>query len=384
MPFSPECEDESVPPRFTRARYMQYPAHMRWSWILLIVVGCSRLEPMLPAGQSCRSTEIIAADEGVPERVTWVEAPDTSDRRALDLWCETVGPAVLASKPAGADTGSVVADSIAIVSWNTRVGGGDIARLVRDLRAGRFTNGDSVLHFVLLLQEVYRASDSLPSRLRIGVPARIAAEPPGSARRHDIVATATALGLALLYVPSMRNGPPDSASTAEDRGNAILSTMELDDPRAIDLPFEVQRRVVVTAELDGETVAGDDWELEIASVHLDTRSRAARAAASAGLGRRRQAMGMVDQLKGEDALVVAGDLNTWAPAIFERALPFLRSVFTDSPRAIAEHTFENGALRSRLDYMFFRLPDDWSATYQRIGRQYGSDHYPLLGWVRFK
>ena len=94
-------------------------------------------------------------------------------------------------------------------------------------------------------------------------------------------------------------------------------------------------------------------------------------------------MALVDELKGEDALVLAGDMSTWAPAIFERALPYLRSVFTDSPETIAEHTFEKGVLRSRLDYMFFRLPDTWSAQYERIGRQYGSDHYPLLAWLRF-
>jgi endonuclease/exonuclease/phosphatase family metal-dependent hydrolase len=352
-----------------------------WSLVLL-ALGCSRLEPMHPAGKSCRETQVLDGDQILPERVEWVQASDSSDRKQLDLWCETVGPAVLLSRPAGNDTGKVVADSIAIVSWNTRVGGGDIERLVRDLRAGRFTDGDSVKHFVLLLQEVYRASDSLPAKLRIGVPARIMADPPGSARRHDIVATATALGLALLYVPSMRNGPPGPNGSNEDRGNAILSNLELDDPRAIDLPFEVQRRVAATAELDGETATGNDWELEIASVHLDTRSRAARAAASAGLGRRRQAMALVDELKSEDALVLAGDMNTWAPAIFERALPYLRSVFTDSPETVPEHTFEKGVLRSRLDYMFFRLPDDWSAQYERIGRQYGSDHYPLLAWLR--
>jgi endonuclease/exonuclease/phosphatase family metal-dependent hydrolase len=339
---------------------------------------------MLPGGETCRRTQLIDPSDPLPERINWVEASDTTNRRTLDLWCETVGPGVLRKSVPGADSSNVIVDSIAIVSWNTRVGGADIERFVRDLRSGRFTNGDSVHHFVLLLQEVYRASDSLPTRLRIGAPARIAADPPGAARRRDIVATAESLGLALLYVPSMRNGAPAPGSPNEDRGNAILSTMLLDDPRAIDLPFEVQRRVAATAELDGKTTTGKDWELEIVSVHLDTRSRAARVAASAGLGRRRQSMALANELDDEEAIVVAGDLNTWAPGILERAVPFFLSAFPDSPQPVTEHTFEKGALRSRLDYMFFRLPDGWSANYMRIDRQYGSDHYPLLGWIRFR
>ena len=356
---------------------------MRIVLVLLLLTACSRIEPLLEPAESCHRTDVL--DPALlPQRVQWVNAAGKGDQQLNALWCETVGRAVFDPTPAPpADTADIFADSVAVISWNTHVGGGDIEQLVRDLRRGRFTNGDSVRHFVLLLQEVYRASDSLPAKLRIGVPARIVADPPGTASRHDIVATATALGLALLYVPSMRNGAPGPNGSNEDRGNAILSNLELDDPRAIDLPFEVQRRVVATAELDGETATGNDWELEIASVHLDTCSRAARAAASAGLGRRRQAIALVDELKGEDALVLAGDLNTWAPAIFERALPYLRSVFTDSPETVPEHTFEKGVLRSRLDYMFFRLPDDWSAQYERIGRQYGSDHYPLLAWLRF-
>src|SRR5688500_4179236 len=129
---------------------------------LLVVTACSRLEPLTGGDQSCRRTEVL--DRAVlPERVEWKKANDDGEQNVLDLWCETVGPAVLLPEPQAADTGAAVADSIAIVSWNTHVGGGDIERFVRDLRGGRFTNGDSVRHFVLLLQEVYRASDSVPA-----------------------------------------------------------------------------------------------------------------------------------------------------------------------------------------------------------------------------
>ena len=39
--------------------------------------------------------------------------------------------------------------------------------------------------------------------------------------------------------------------------------------------------------------------------------------------------------------------------------------------------------RRRLDHMFFRLPQDWSAEYRRLDSRYGSDHYPLVARVRF-
>ena len=33
----------------------------------------------------------------------------------------------------------------------------------------------------------------------------------------------------------------------------------------------------------------------------------------------------------------------------------------------------------RLDYLFFRLNDGWSASTQRLDRRFGSDHYPVIG-----
>jgi endonuclease/exonuclease/phosphatase family metal-dependent hydrolase len=344
----------------------------------LFALACNRLEPMIAPGESCRRTILQDGDGILPPAVDWTEAPDTADRRVLDYWCETVGGAVLDPKPAVRDTGDIVVDSVAIVSWNTHVGGADIERFVRDLRAGRFSNGDSIHHFVLLLQEVFRAGDSVPARTRVAVPDRIAGQPPGSTRR-DIVETAARLGLALLYVPSMRNGPTGPDVPREDR--AILSTFELEDWRAIELPFEIQRRVAVVAEVDLETADGQDWDLALVSVHLDTRSRVRRLPASAGAGRLRQARVLIAELDDEELIAMGGDFNTWAPDYFEQALPYLRGAFTDSPEPPDQHTFQSRGIRRRLDYLFFRLPDDWRASYNRIDAQYGSDHYPLLGWI---
>ncbi|MGH7461511.1 MAG: endonuclease/exonuclease/phosphatase family protein [Longimicrobiales bacterium] len=349
--------------------------------LFVSLAACSRLEPMLPPGESCKRTH-VAEGELLPQRVVWKDARDTAEQRVLELWCETVGAAVYHPLPLGGDTGAVAIDSIALVSWNTHVGGADIERFVRDLRNGRFTNGRPVPHFVLLLQEVFRADSALPARTRITVPDRIAEDPPGPGTRRDIVQTAAILGLALLYVPSMRNGTSAAGNVPEDRGNAILSSLDLEDVRALELPFEVQRRVAAIAEIDTETISGDDFDLVLVSVHLDTRSRLRSLPASVGRGRRRQAAALIEDTRQDDAIVAGGDFNTWAPGFFEVALPFLRSAFPQTPAAPEAHTFQARAIRRRLDYLFFRLPDNMSATYQRIDAQYGSDHYPLIGWIQ--
>ena len=101
-----------------------------------------------------------------------------------------------------------------------------------------------------------------------------------------------------------------------------------------------------------------------------------------GLARVRQSRALVEALKDEqEAVAVAGDLNTWNLDVFERAIPYLRSAFPDSPPPVPEITYVKGRVQRRIDYMFFRLPASWSAHYGRVDHAYGSDHYPLLGWV---
>lgn len=119
-------------------------------------------------------------------------------------------------------------------------------QLVQDLRAGRLTGGRPVPHFVLLLQEVHRAGPQVPPTESESVPRRIAANPPGGAR-VDIVEAARRLALELFYVPSMANGW--ESAPAEERGNAILSSLPLADLAAI--PYEAQRRVAVAPRFEG-------------------------------------------------------------------------------------------------------------------------------------
>lgn len=327
-----------------------------------------------PANPGCRSAGAETA------AVSWHLPAAPADVARLDHWCAAVGAPVVIGTPERAV--SAAADSLAIISWNTKVGGGDIIGLVTDLRAGRLTGGRPVEHFVLLLQEVHRESAGLTGAVsRWAVPARVEEDPP-TGRRRDVVESARELGLALYYVPSMRNGFAGSAPEEEDRGNAILSTLPLTMPRAIELPFEAQRRVAAAAVVRGVSDDGAPWELLVTSAHFDTRSAGTRIWASGGAGRRRQAEGLVAGLPGYAATVVAGDLNTWSLAVLESAVPYLRTVFPQTPPAPGQATFAGPlGYRRRLDRMFFRLPEGWSARYARVDGRYGSDHHPLLGWV---
>lgn len=327
-----------------------------------------------PASPTCRSARLET------DSVGWQlpAAPDEVAR--LDHWCATVGAPVVIGTPEG--TVRTATDSLAVVSWNTKVGGGDIVGLVTDLREGRLTGGRPVEHFVLLLQEVHRESTGLPRAVpRWAVPSRVEEDPP-TGRRRDIVDSARELGLALYYVPSMRNGFAGSALEEEDRGNAILSTLPLTEMHAVELPFEAQRRVAVAAVVRGVTEEGGPWELLVTSTHFDTRSTGTRFWASGGAGRRRQAEGLVAGLPRHEATVVAGDLNTWSIEALESSVPYLRAIFPQTPSAPGRATFVGPmGFRRRLDRMFFRLPRGWSARYARVDDRYGSDHHPLLGWV---
>ena len=98
--------------------------------------------------------------------------------------------------------------------------------------------------------------------------------------------TSRAPGSDRVYVPSMRNG---GLTSKQDRGNAILSSLPLDELSAIELPFERQRRVAIAATVAGHTRAGTPWSLRVASVHLDNLGgvrRAWVAAEYAALARR--------------------------------------------------------------------------------------------------
>ena len=361
-----------------------------------LALACGALPQFSSDDVGCRET-VDERGETVASGVRWSHIDDDRDRAFQNAWCAGVGPALLweAPEPVGeevvADASTAaspespdsivtsdepVLDSLLVVAYNAHIGAGDMDALVEDIRSGALT-GEPVRHFVLVLQEVYREE--------LGVPADddLPREAPSGSRtaeqdRTPILEWAQALGLHLLYVPSMRNGI--GYPTPEDRGNAILSTLPLERPRALELPAGLQRRVTVVADVQGRTSTGSPWTIAVASAHLDNASLSSPLA-SLGSVRARQASGLVRMLPGEGPLLVGGDFNTWLGQREERAYRIMRDDFP-WPR---EHQTSPTALRLGsgriIDWMFFRGPAGWSFDDARAPRTYGSDHYPVYGWV---
>jgi endonuclease/exonuclease/phosphatase family metal-dependent hydrolase len=262
-------------------------------------------------------------------------------------------------------------DKITVVSWNTALGAADVIAMVRALPH------DTPL--VMLLQEVYRGGPEVPRTL--GRDATYAGHLAGACARpgaHEVEAVAAELGLSVYYVPSMRNGGPSASD--EDRGNAILSNLSLSDLAAIELPFEHQRRVAISAIVAGITSAGVPWRIRVVSAHLDNIASPRYGWIGGEYGRARQARGLVALLRDDVPTVLGGDFNTWfgfsEPAYVETAAAFPQTRMPDR-RA----TFR-GLLR--LDHVFLRLSPDWAAEFRRGDDRFGSDHYPLVGTLRFR
>ncbi len=310
----------------------------------------------------------------------WVTAATERDLARLSQWCETVGPVVFQPHPADSNIQPI--DRLAIVTWNLHVGGGDVDDVIRRLRRGEFTGGEPVDQFVLLLQEAYRRDVDVPARIPRGYPAprRIAAGSPE--RGPDIWHFSRGDGLAVLYVPSMRNGI--ESSDPEDRGNAIVSTLTLHEPVVVELPLEHQRRVAAIAVIEGRTRTGSLWRLRVADVHLDTAFAIAHGGPFAA--RRRQANALVGALAEPSAptvaTVLAGDFNAWLGAR-EPALDVLRRAFPETPQGADKPTWVGPlGIHAMLDHVFVRGPVS-SSRVQRLPGRFGSDHYPLLTMVSF-
>lgn len=299
--------------------------------------------------------------------IAWFSPAVRSDVTRLARWRQAVGPPVsLVAGPAPVFT---TADVVRVVSWNTALGAADVVRCVESL-------ADPTQPLVLLLQEVYRGGPEVPGTLTGLSFARQLGGARGGPRFREVETIARALGLGLYYVPSMRNG----ARSDEDRGNAILSNLPLDGLTAVELPFERQRRVAIAAFVSGMTRDGTPWRLRVVSAHLDNTGSARRAWLAAEYGRARQARGLTALLNDDRPTILAGDFNTWF-GFADRAYVETARAFPDPGMLDRRATF-HGLLR--LDHVFLRLAPGWRAEFRRGTERYGSDHYPLVGTVRFR
>ena len=212
-------------------------------------------------------------------------------------------------------------------------GRGDLPHLIDDLEAGRLT-GAPPRDYVLLLQEFIDRGDDAVDRTR---------------SRH------------LTLFASPVRGP---------MGNAIVSTIPLEEPRTIDLPRERQPRAAVVATI---RVAGETFF--VASTHLENRLGWLQ-----GLfgdrARGRQADALLEALPSRGSGVVGGDLNTMLGPD-EPAWRELLTRFPDTPDK-PEPTFRD---RLVLDHLFFDVPDGWTVRRQVLRDRYGSDHHPVVATI---
>jgi len=352
--------------------------------VLLVAAGACAHKPathpdVTAAGDRCRDAVSLERERQPP--ITWIGSGAADQQARLREWCAMVGPVVYEPQPVRALTGTI--DRLAIVSWNTHVGGGDLDALVDAVQRGDFTRGDRIDAIVLLLQEMYRHGDDVPARATIlsAVPRRIV-NALHSEHARDVRRVASERGFAMFYAPSMRNGA--AVDDPEDRGNAIFSNLPLSNPAAIELPIEHQRRVVAVATVGGRTSEGTDWRLRLANVHLDT----ALALWHGGpIGaRERQANALVAaltrSLSFDGPTILAGDFNTLFGDC-EAAVRVLRAAFPDAPPARGGATWRGAlVLRARLDYVFAK-GEAGRIDVQRLPSRFGSDHYPLLSVIRF-
>ena len=298
--------------------------------------------------------------------VSWLTPSLETDARTLARWRAGVGQPLVASSSRAAASESI--EGLTIVSWNIALGAGDVAEGFKQLQQAQPNHA-----VVMLLQEAFRAGDGVPhTPLNAAFAGKLRC-----ASGREIDDLARALDLWMYYVPSMRNGAPGISD--EDRGNAILSTIPLEDLVAIELPFERQRRVAVAATVRGRTSEGEPWKLRVASVHLDNMAGLSRGWIGGEYARVRQARGLREALGGSDPLVLAGDFNTWFgftdAAYLETARAFPQTRVSDQRRTFL------GLMR--LDHVFYRLPETWRTEVRRADTAHGSDHHPLITTIAF-
>jgi endonuclease/exonuclease/phosphatase family metal-dependent hydrolase len=339
-------------------------------------------------------------DKGSPAPDLLLEIGDATDLR-LTGWRENVGAQVSRKfAPAGSSTNANF-PVLTLLSWNVWIGRGRLRQLVSRIRSGDYADlGIAPGPLVVLVQEAFREDATVPPASNGWGPRERPLEPLG---REDIVELAAELALNVVYVPSMRN-----ASHPSDRGNAILSDLDLTEASAFELPFVAQRRVSVAATVHVAAPGGATLPLRVCSAHLDPWGTLKKDWLGAA-GRAVQARSLLEAIQqGATALPLAlgADLNISrgrreaayrmiAEAGFTAGVPHQEPTW--------RHTY-HVMPRLAIDYLLFRDAVGSEAVLgngrRRIGRAvvwrlnedprdrgpyvFGSDHHPLIAAVQLE
>jgi endonuclease/exonuclease/phosphatase family metal-dependent hydrolase len=289
---------------------------------------------------------------------------------------------------------------LTLLSWNVWIGRGRLRSLVERIRNGDYADlGIAPGPLVVLVQEAFRVDDSVPAASNGWGPRERPLEPLG---REDVVELAAELAMNVVYVPSMRN-----ASHRSDRGNAILSDLDLAGTSAFELPFVAQRRVPVATTVRVPSPDGASLPLRVCSAHLDPWGSLKKDWLGAA-GRAIQARSLLEAIGEKPSalpLALGADLNTTrgrreaAYKMISEA-GFTAGVPHQDPTW--RHTY-HVMPRLTIDYLLFR-ETGWEASgvgdVGRIGRAvvwrlnedprdrgpyvFGSDHHPLIAAVHME
>ena len=154
---------------------------------------------------------------------------------------------------------------------------------------------------------------------------------------------------------------------------------------AIELPFERERRVAISADIAGTTTAGTPWRIRLVNLHLDARSSWRKSPSQLrSRSRRGRCSGCSKRCATTTRYaVLGGDFNSWVGGADEPAvrMPQERRL---RPRDAAPRVHLEPAAGSSessttcsIGFPPARRPDT-----REIEDAYGSDHRPLLGWVQ--
>ncbi len=338
------------------------------AWAIVVALGASVASNAASDGCDARAATIGNA------ALYWITAPE-EDLDKVESWCRGVGPPLYEPAPSVSADSPPAIDDLVVLTWNAHLAEGRLGELLQALRSGQLTDGRPIDHFVLLVQELFRRGPDIPPfgtgiRSAHAIRARDESMP-------DVNDHARALGLSILYVPSMRNG----AQLVEDRGNALLSSEPLSGALAVELPFERQRRVAVGASID-VVHNGRRSTMRVLNTHLEPLS-SPKSLWIFHDPRRRQMnalLSLITASRFDDdvawvATVLGGDFNTVQNGAEEptyRAARRWSSGFLQEDRRITH-------LLGRLDYLFFRVTPGLVVSTTRVPDKFGSDHHPVLG-----
>lgn len=324
----------------------------------------------------------IRTETPLPAPIPTFEVADESEHRVLVRWRRNVGAPVSLDLAPPAPPG---VDGFDVLSWNVKVGGARLDRLLERLREGHHggPGRDPARPLVLLLQEAYRADETVPPDVPEPECTGGDLTPP---HPHDVVEAARRHGLSLRYAPSMRNGAARS-----DRGNAVLSTAALARAHAFSLLYVRQRRVAVAAQLAG--VEG----LDLVSAHLDTHRRPFGGDSPSfwpGGARAHQAARLAEAVARRDApggVILAGDFNTPLGERDPAHRALVRAGLVPAKRSWDWRHTHHGVVRLPLDHVLYHPGGGRIASVEVVRLDehprdrgpsvYGSDHHPLLARV---